>query len=1040
MLVATCQVDDSTKTVSYLADGREFGNVSEDQFSSSAIDFINASNKALHENGIIRGFDVESSSNGLISFSGGEAFVNGKLVLVNAQVVTIPTVLEALAVTPGGPPTTTSTVNVITWFICVNDEGEIELVASTDFDPFGAFVTQYQAAALDNTRLFYALNPNAAIPAPYQIRGTYFAGLVINQPDVVPIAIAVATVTGSGSPVTYSISSMVLNDARRYITNGYGGLAEPLTLGTFASFRNIDSLINWLYQFNNLYSASVGTANPISNRVIVKGHVSITATVPLGYVFGEVFFEGDNGCFDVFIPTGFDIHSNVHFDKLVFNYLFDPVVYSDATYNPSDLINTGKGLIHMGITAFDRNVSVTNCHFVWVPLIAGIGGDPPAVQPPPITSVAINRYSFINIELSNPTTPAPTILQSVDISNNTFQENTLPTFAPANQDTARSAIAIVSLSNTINAPGGGLKLINATIRNNVCDKDQMIAIVPANTSTAPSPNVVTTAINTTACIIEANTCGTISIFTQYDTPTDVNFTANFINFTLDKNNGLIIKDNTCKYITSTDARGVEFPSNVITILPNSGPITISDNTASWIKLPVNINPSAPVSTSVIIKNNVLNAYDTNFRKNYLNGNNAALTNTAIEVFMVGTSLNNSITVDGNWISPGIYATISPVTTTFNYDNGIYSQHDANICNNTISGLTATLFLLLNPIGIQINPAFSTSASSNIHHNKLYRLSSVWTAYIDADATGSGHTLAGSIITNNFFDQITPDNVHLENQIINANSLSNIHDNTNQTVSTGFSLADAAYNYSGNSGGPSAVVPGAFTNIGPANSYRPLDVDIANSVIFFRYSQSGGVVPTSTYTGIIDVGTSPAAERNFTFTIPLTDHLPPGVKVLSAAIGVWVQNFGAATFAIGPPGTQNAFTLSLTSYNDNLTSGSAAGITDVKSNIAPNFPPSSADSTTGFDGSFRTGTSFLETLLINIPTTSGTGYRVVDPIIAAGATQFVIVNTPNPPVDFTTGYNYRLNATFDVNFLRSGGTTTGDSIIMYFSPVLVTYRW
>lgn len=1037
MLVANCQVDDITKKVSYLTDQRQFGNVSEDQLSTSAIDFINASDKELHENGIIRGFDVESFSNGVVSFSGGDALVNGKIINVNAQTVNIPVIFEALPTTIGGLPTITSVVNVITWFICINEQAEIELVASTDFDPFGIFVSQYQAAALNNLRLFYAMNPNAVSPTPYQIRGTYFAGMVVNQKDVVPIAIAVTTVTGSGSPIVYSISNMVLNDARRYITNGYGGLAEPLTLGTFASFRNIDSLINWLYQLNNLFSASIGTANPISNKVIVKGHVNITTTVPLGYIFGEVFFEGDNGAFDVFIPTGFDIHSNVHFNNLIFNYLYDPVVYSDSSYNALDLINTGKGLIHMGTTNFDRNVSITNCHFIWVPLIANIGGVPPIVPVPPITSTAINRFSFINIELSNPTTPAPTIIQSVDISNNTFIENTLNSFSAINQETTRAAIAIVSLSNTINAPGGGIKLINATIRNNVCDKDQMIAIVPASTV---SSNVVSAAINTTGCIIEANTCGTISIFTQYDTPTDINFTANFINFTLDKNNGLIIKDNTCKYITSTDARGVDLVANVTSLLPNTGALTVSDNTCSWIKLPLNINTSAPVATACIIKNNVLNGYDTNFRINYLDGYTPALTNAAIELITIGTSFTNSVIVDSNWISAGIYATITPLTTTFGYDIGIFSQHDIDASNNIVSNLIATLNPLINPIGIQLSTGFSLTASSNIHNNKLFRLSTNWRAYIDS-GYGGDH-----IIVDNFFDNITPDGTFLglQNQVIGTLSLSNVHDNTNQVISTAIGLIDNKFCYTNFF---PATVPIIVPSTGPAASATTVFFDSTNGISLFRYSQSVGSVPTSLYCGIYEFSgiASPITPnvRNLSFTIPLSSQLPAGVKILSAQIGVWVQTFGLATFDTSTPGTgltqNNAFTLSLVSSQNNYTSGLGShGITDVKNNISPGFPPISANSFQG--GDFSVGPSESFTLFFGTTPSVGAGFQVITVSQAQANTNLITVNTPSDGAGFVTGSTYRISAQFDLNYLRLGGTNVGDSMLLYFSPLLISYRW
>ena len=1047
MQIGTCQFNTSNYQVFYMQDKRQFGNISEDQLSTSAIDFIQSTGKELFDNGIIRGFDALDAngnpstqiniSGGTISFSGGEAFVNGKIIQLNPQTIDLPVVLEAVN------GTTSSTVNVITWFICVNDKSEIELVASTDFDPFGPFVSQYSAFGLNHLRLFYVLNPNMGSPVPYQVRGTYFAGLVVNQKDVTPIAVAVATVTNPGSG--FVVSNVILNDAKRFITNGYGGLVEPMTLGTFASFRNFDSLINWLYQLNNLFSASVGESNPISNTVIVKGHVTIVAPVTLGYIFGEIHFEGDNGVFDVFCPTGFEIQSNVHFNNVIFNYLYDPVVYDsiyhdigDGYYSTGDLINTGRGLIHMGTgtvpgsLGFNRNVAITNCHFIWVPLIAGLGGVPPFVAVPPITSTAINRYSFINVELAQPSGSAPTILQSVNISNNTFIENTLNSFAPANQETTRAAIAFVSTSkvSTLNIAGNGLKLINVVIRDNVCDKDQMIAIVPSYATSAPT--TIANTFNATSVLIENNTCGAISVFTQYDTPVDVNFTANFINFTLDKNNGLIIKGNTCKYITSTDSKGVELFAQAAALLPNTGPIIIEDNTCSWIKLPLNVNPSVPAAMPCIIKNNVLKGYDTNFRKNYLNGILGVLTNTAIELIIIGTSLSTSAVIDSNWIDIGAYATISPIVTFFPYDLGISTAHDAEISHNTISNLS-TVVSGQPPIGIELVTSGGVTVHSNIHHNKLFRLSTTWQAYINA-GIGGNH-----LISDNFFDQTTVDGTHTEQQIIGSLNLHSIFRNVNQLVYEAISLVDYKNYYIG-------AGAGAASGTGPAATGTLIFADPVNNTFLSRYTSSFAVTSTSVYSQFAELAGFPnatpptTAERDLSFTIPLSDHLPSGVRIMGVQMGVWLQ-IGGSALVDTTSTSNNAITLSLVASKDNLFTGTSgtAPITDVKNNIIP----SSIGSTVGAD--FSISPSFLVnplafTLLVGTSDSSGPGYQVVTTADLTGNTQFLTL-TPTPGVGFTTGNNYRINLQVDMNFLRRNAAGSGgDGVFWYFSPILVTYTW
>ena len=84
MLLGTCQVDDANNKISYLNDKREFGNISEEQFSNSAINFITAGDKYFHQNGVIKGFDIISSNifnnNFAISIQGGSTLTNGKII------------------------------------------------------------------------------------------------------------------------------------------------------------------------------------------------------------------------------------------------------------------------------------------------------------------------------------------------------------------------------------------------------------------------------------------------------------------------------------------------------------------------------------------------------------------------------------------------------------------------------------------------------------------------------------------------------------------------------------------------------------------------------------------------------------------------------------------------------------------------------------------------------------------------------------------------------------------------------------------------
>lgn len=1019
MLLGTCQFNDSTGQVNYVQDEREFGNTSEEQFTTSAIDFIQAPTRELQENGIIRGFDISGQSTSAISFTGGSAVVNGKIVLLNTQVVDVPILLESLPTVTNGAPGTTSSVNVITWFVCVNDESEIELIASTDYNPLGSFTTQYTNVGLNHLRLFYVFNPALTSPTPYVVRSTYFNNLVLAQKDITPIATLTATVAQVSG--VFTVTNVVVADARRYVAGGYGGLNQPLTLGTTASFRSFNALNTWLTQLNNFVSASTAQSNGISNKVLVKGHIAINSTQTFNYVFNEVFFDGEGtGSFDVFIPTGLELGSNVHFNNLQFTYNYDPVVFGDVGYSTTNLINTGKGLIHVGVSVGANNISINKCHFSWFPSISGVYG---AAS----TSILVNRYSFINIELSAPATSSPpVILQNVDISNNTFSDITLSGFALSNLNSLRAAVSMISLGTVSNAPGGGLKLVNITVNNNLCDKDQMIVMAPTyNTSSGATINA---AFNTTSCFISGNTCGAIAAFTQYDLPIDLNHTTNYFEFVADKNNCLTINNNTCKYITSTDSTGtdISFTNPIITL--NTGSINVFANNACWIKLALNVYAAAPGFLTCNIKDNILLGYDVNFRKAYLQGTSTGISNAAIELVLAsGASLSTVALIDGNNINAGAYDTIIPGITVYGYDVGIESAHDANIVNNSIFNLAVQIGSS-NPTGIILNTTAGINTHFDVSHNRLYRFATIWDAYINIGFGTSVNTVAF-----NFFDQSTIDGTNTT-IIFDAEGTSNIHDNTNQLLYKPIALTDGAYFFNplGSPAG-SSTGPASGSNIFSSNLFSA-------NVVAFKYQDS--FTPTSQYTILYEFLPSPVGTvtvtRSATFNIPLSEYLPIGVKIKQIQLGVWMKVNGSAVAGLNVSSpTSNAITLSLFHSTPAETTISNHVITDVANNIFP------APLFTGSDFSNPGGSPLTNSLLIYSSPSSGSNYSVVTPATIQAGTQFLTIT---PSTAIVVGSNYRINAQIDMNWLINLVTTgspvsqPGDAIIFYLSPLLVTCTW
>lgn len=126
LYLGSVQLNDQSSKLTHLVDGREFGNVSEQDLSSSALDYIGASDRHLKTNGVIRGFDYESTSSNRMLFSGGVALVNGKFTYLNDFTASVPFVRNHNSGTP---------TDNTTWVLCVNTGGQPTLVLLADDVP-----------------------------------------------------------------------------------------------------------------------------------------------------------------------------------------------------------------------------------------------------------------------------------------------------------------------------------------------------------------------------------------------------------------------------------------------------------------------------------------------------------------------------------------------------------------------------------------------------------------------------------------------------------------------------------------------------------------------------------------------------------------------------------------------------------------------------------------------------------------------------------------------------------------------------------------
>lgn len=272
MLIATCQLNDGSNTVTKLRDERQFGNVSEKELSTSALNFMALPERLLHANGVLRGFDLEdtgSSPNpnaGQIYMTGGLALINGKFVQVNDQTIVIPLVKELIG-----------TLFNINWALCVNDRGEYQPIPLRDFDAT-------LGTPNDDSRIVKVFNPlNGQI---YNLDSVLFSDLINNRKDLTILYIVASTVVlGSGSnPPTITLSK---TDARKYVNDVDTNLPLRLTVGNAqGNFKNPESIFNWI-KYNNTYNS----------KAVVKGADLTTGVINTSLILdfnSTAVIDGEN--------------------------------------------------------------------------------------------------------------------------------------------------------------------------------------------------------------------------------------------------------------------------------------------------------------------------------------------------------------------------------------------------------------------------------------------------------------------------------------------------------------------------------------------------------------------------------------------------------------------------------------------------------------------------------------------------------------------------------------------------------------------------
>jgi hypothetical protein len=317
LLLATCEVNwdpiSSENIIQYLVDRRQFGSVDATDFTDSAISFISAADKYLHDCGVIRGLDYDTTAaSGEIYFKGGSAIVNGKVISANNQSVTIPEIY----------PQGTSKPQTLNWAICLNE--------------FGNLVPIILTSAKDR---FFATTGSQN----YQVNSATFDEITNERKDLCIIAIANVTIA--------SITVNSVTDARKFVAGLDSG--SPLVWSSgeeyLGNFYTFSALKAWLI---NSYAKN--------NYVKIRGEFSLTESVDLTGFERTVIFDGAESRI-TYAPSGlgkgFIIGSNVHMKNMHIRY-----VPTGITYTVGVTKNLGAGCIYFN-GDYGYNMRVQDCNF-----------------------------------------------------------------------------------------------------------------------------------------------------------------------------------------------------------------------------------------------------------------------------------------------------------------------------------------------------------------------------------------------------------------------------------------------------------------------------------------------------------------------------------------------------------------------------------------------------------------------------------------------------------------------------------------------------
>lgn len=823
MRIATCELDNDR--VDRVVDRREFGSIGEKDITDSLIKFITASDKFIHENGVLRGLDfisVSSSDDRIINFQGGFALVNGEVVPVNDGSVAIPEIWKS----------STSKPTTVDWAVCVNKDGNFQPIVLTS-----------------SKDQFFATSDGVT---SYYVPSVTFAELVNKRKDLTLIA----TVTASISSISLSVT-----DARRFITNT--GMNSSLVLTEDGGERQ--------FMFDSVAAMGEWITGTGMNQVIVSGNITIDSAAASSWPgtstpHKDIYFVGEKSAqITVEDSVSFNLGST-HFSGVNFTIGTSSTLITDGNIRDCEISIDEGGKIRLnGYNVLeDISVEATSLGCIQLSNVDNVvlrrvnfDYDPPdALLPSFTTDDHINANHDLGIvysigenidglviedckfesNIDTGSQRPPLILLKVDngdvlnnirIRNNYFEDQT---------ETARqAAIAIVS-TNALDGSNSGAILINSEISFNKCNEEQGIYIVGSrnnsNTIDNPGLHILNTAVSN-------NICGVVGYNISSDS--QVNYDNADVSVSVSTAN-LIIKENVVKLIMLSNEIGTDHEDLGLVSNP-AGTVHIINNKCNWIKALVSGGFNG---VRGFINGNALNPDDTTFLEDYIQSGNTP-DGYGIHVF---SSL-------GGGSNQGIICEISNNTLhSIIYNHAIHvDRANSTFINNNYIGA-------INSGGVSI----FTNCYDNIITNNIIERNANILAFVK-----TGSDCNNIIVTENRFNNTTIDGS--DTTLVNTSDSTSastviVERNVNQTVTREISAGSAYLAVEDTSAAISSFVSAG----GPSS--------LSNNYIGTQFFPANPATTTRLLLVAYDGGTG---EKRFVIHYDLSNILPANVRVVSASV-------------------------------------------------------------------------------------------------------------------------------------------------------------